>query len=368
MKQLRKGFTTGSCAAAASKAAAYMLLSGRIIDSIGIETPAGVSFTAKLHDIKRDEESVTVSVIKDGGDDPDVTSGCHIVSKVLLSDEKEVKIRGGKGIGIVTKEGLDQPVGEYAINSVPREMIKKELSEVAELFDHECGFCVTLSVPEGEEIAKKTFNERLGIEGGISIIGTTGIVEPMSKKALLDTIYLEMKQKHLLSDIILLSPGNMGKDAMKKEYGVDMDDFVKCSNFVGEAVDMAVELSFKGLLLEGHVGKLVKVSGGIMNTHSREADSRLEILSSLTLLSGGDEALSRKILSCTNTEEALLKISEASKDGDLLKKTGELMAERISFYLSKRAGETIEIGCIVCSANLGIIAKSKNAKELLQNG
>ena len=368
MKERRFGFTTGSCAAAASKAAAYMLLSGRIIDSIGIETPAGVNFIAKLNDIVRDEESVSVSVIKDGGDDPDVTSGCHIVSRVSLLKEKEIKILGGEGIGIVTREGLDQPVGEYAINSVPREMIKKELSEVAELFDHEGGFSVTLSVPEGVEIAKKTFNERLGIEGGISIIGTSGIVEPMSKKALLDTITLEMKQKRLFSDIILVSPGNIGREAMKKEYGVDIDSFVKCSNFIGETVDMAVELSYKGFLLAGHIGKLIKVSGGIMNTHSREADSRLEILSSLTLLSGGDEMLSRKILSCTNTEEALLLISETSKDLDLLKKTGELIAERISYYLSKRAENALEVGCIVYSANLGIIARSDNAKELLSNG
>ena len=368
MKERRFGFTTGSCAAAASKAAAYMLLSGRIIDSIGIETPAGVNFIAKLNDIVRDEESVSVSVIKDGGDDPDVTSGCHIVSRVSLLKEKEIKILGGEGIGIVTREGLDQPVGEYAINSVPREMIKKELSEVAELFDHEGGFSVTLSVPEGVEIAKKTFNERLGIEGGISIIGTSGIVEPMSKKALLDTITLEMKQKRSLSDIILVSPGNIGREAMKKEYDVDIDSFVKCSNFIGETVDMAVELSYKGILLAGHIGKLIKVSGGIMNTHSREADSRLEILSSLTLLSGGDEMLSRKILSCTNTEEALLLISETSKDLDLLKKTGELIAERINYYLSKRAENALEVGCIVYSANLGIIAGSDNAKELLSNG
>lgn len=368
MKELRKGFTTGSCAAAASKAAAFMLLSGLDKDEIEIITPSGISFKAKLHDIKRDEDSVSVSVIKDGGDDPDVTSGCHIVSKVSLSDEKGIRIKGGRGIGIVTKEGLDQPVGEYAINSVPREMIKKELLEIAGLFDHEGGFEVILSVPEGEEIAKKTFNARLGIEGGISIIGISGIVEPMSEKALLDTIYLEMKQKRKLSDIICLSPGNMGREAMKKEYGIDIDSFVKCSNFIGEAVDMAVGLSYKKLLLSGHVGKLIKVSGGIMNTHSREADSRLEILSALTILSGADSELSKKILSCTNTEDALLRIRELSKDNDLFERTGALMAERIQYYLSKRAEGALDTGCIVYSAKLGIIARSENVKELIFNG
>lgn len=366
MKEVRKGFTTGSCAAAATKAAAYMLLSGYGLDDIEIMTPAGISFRAKLFDIKRDDNSVTAGVIKDGGDDPDVTSGLHIVSEVFLSAEAGVSIVGGDGIGRVTREGLDQPVGEYAINSVPREMITKELVEISALFDYEGGFLVRLSVPGGEEAAKKTFNERLGITGGISIIGTSGIVEPMSKKALLDTINLEMKQRRLSSDIIRMAPGNMGRDAMKKAYGCDMEEFIKCSNFIGEAVDMAVSLSFKKLLLAGHVGKLIKVAGGIMNTHSREADSRLEILSSIAIKAGGDIELSRKILDCVNTEEALQIINDVS--GSLLKKTGELMAERINYYLSKRADKALETECVVYSSALGMIAESKGVKELLQNG
>ena len=366
MKELRKGFTTGSCAAAASKAAAYMLLSGCSLNDIEIITPAGISFRAKLFDIKRDDNSVTVGVIKDGGDDPDVTSGLHIVSEVFLSDEPGVSIVGGEGIGRVTKEGLDQPVGEYAINSVPREMIKKELVEISALFDYEGGFLVRLSVPGGEEAAKKTFNERLGITGGISIIGTSGIVEPMSKKALLDTINLEMKQRRLSSDIIRMAPGNMGREAMKKEFGCDIDDFLKCSNFIGDAIDMAVSLSFKKLLLAGHVGKLIKVAGGIMNTHSREADSRLEILASIVLLAGGNEDIARRVLGCVNTEEALSIINDASPE--LLQKTGELISERIEHYLSKRAEGALDVKCVVYSTSFGIIARSRGVKEYFQNG
>lgn len=366
MKELRKGFTTGSCAAAASKAAAFMLLSGLEKDEIEIITPSGISFKTNLYDITRNDSSISVSVLKDGGDDPDVTSGLFIVSEVSLSDEKGVTITGGTGIGRVTREGLDQPVGEYAINSVPREMIKKELVEISALFDYEGGFLVRLSVPGGEEAAEKTFNPRLGIIGGISIIGTSGIVEPMSKKALLDTIYLEMKQKRLSSDTLFLAPGNMGREAMKKEFGCDIDDFLKCSNFIGDAIDMAVSFSFKRLLFAGHIGKLIKVAGGIMNTHSREADSRLEILASIVLLAGGNEDIARRVLGCVNTEEALSIINDASPE--LLQKTGELISERIEHYLSKRGECALDVKCVVYSTSFGIIARSRGVKEYFQNG
>ena len=217
--KLRPGFTTGSCAAAAAKAAAYMLLFGREKKEISIVTPKGIVYHPQIVDIQREKESVSCAVIKDGGDDPDSTSGAHICARVtMLPAEREsasrerqetplkrgsesgirracIFIDGGSGVGRVTKPGLDQPVGNAAINHVPREMIEKEVGEVCEAADFYGSLSVVISVPEGEEIAKSTFNPRLGIVGGISIIGTSGIVEPMSTQALLETIRVELRQK-----------------------------------------------------------------------------------------------------------------------------------------------------------------------------
>lgn len=282
---MRYGFTTGSCAAAASKAAAYMLLTGKAKNKITIQTPKGIAYTADITDIKRSENEVSCAVIKDGGDDPDVTTGAYIYAsvRILHSDTSAlckkkqdlviINIDGGDGVGRVTKPGLDQPVGNAAINHVPREMIEKEVREVCEFLDFKGTLDITISVPKGKALAEKTFNPRLGIVGGISILGTSGIVEPMSSQALIDTIRVELRQRYSFGyDYVAVAPGNYGLDFMKESYGYDLDRSVKCSNFIGETIDMAADMGFKRMLLTGHIGKLIKVAGGIMNTHSREAD------------------------------------------------------------------------------------------------
>ena len=358
---MKKGFTTGSCSAAAAKAAAYMLLSGKEKLNIEIETPAGVMFNADIVDIIRDESQVSCAVIKDGGDDPDVTSGSHVVATVSIIEAKDagecsIVIDGGFGVGRVTLPGLDQPVGNAAINHVPREMIEKEVLEVCKLFDF-CGkLSVVISVPEGEELAGHTFNPRLGIVGGISILGTTGVVEPMSTKAIIDTIKVELSQKKALGfTTAFVTPGNYGLKFMKDNYDYDLDKSVKCSNFIGETVDLACELGFETLALTGHIGKLVKVAGGIMNTHSHEADARMEILSACAIKAGADAELARKILSCLNTEEALHHIEAAG----LLQPTMDIVLERILFYLDFRAQGKIKIECILYSNEFGLLAESQ---------
>jgi len=367
---LRKGFTTGSCSAAAAKAAAYMLLSGSYKDRIEIETPAGVMFNAEIVDIERGDRQVTCSVIKDGGDDPDVTTGAHVVATVTVIKENSegvaggatIEIDGGVGVGRVTLPGLDQPVGNAAINHVPREMIEKEVLEVCNLLDFNGTLKVVISVPEGLELAGHTFNPRLGIEGGISILGTTGIVEPMSNKALADTIKVELSQKKALGyDWVAVSPGNYGQKFMKEQFGYDLDKSVKCSNFIGETVDMAKQLGFEGLLLTGHIGKLIKVAGGIMNTHSHEADARMEILAGCALRAGCDGQVARDILDCLNTEEAL-KIIESQ---GILKETMEIAMERILFYLDFRCQKALKIECILYSNDYGILAQSSGAAKIL---
>ncbi len=362
---MRHGFTTGSCAAAASKAAAYMLLTGHRKNQITIETPGGISYTAEIIDIHIGEHCASCAVVKDGGDDPDVTTGMKIYSKVSLTEEADGKcavlhIDGGEGVGRVTRPGLDQSVGNAAINHVPRAMIAKEVSEVCALLDYRGGLDIVISVPGGEALAARTFNPRLGIVGGISILGTSGIVEPMSSQALLDTIRVELNQRRAEGyDSVAVTPGNYGRDYMKRRYGYDLDRSVKCSNFIGQTIDMAAELGFQRILLTGHIGKLIKVAGGIMNTHSREADARMELLAAFALRCQVPAECARRILDCLNTEEALALLQESGK----LQEVMDYAMERICFYLDKRAGQRLEIACIMYSSEFGELARSREAEK-----
>lgn len=358
---MRYGFTTGSCAAAAAKAAAYMLLMGRKKTEITIETPKGILYHAKILDIDLKENQVSCAVEKDGGDDPDITTGTWIYAKVSYGKEGEkFLIEGGKGVGRVTRPGLDQPLHHAAINHVPREMIQREVMEVCRAADYEGSLRIEISVPEGEKLSKHTFNPRLGIVGGISILGTSGIVEPMSSQALLDTIQVELRQRKALGfDYVAVSPGNYGLAFMKNTYGYDLDRSVKCSNFIGETIDMAVELGFQNLLLTGHIGKLIKVAGGIMNTHSREADCRMELLAAFSIQEDVESCQVKRILECVTTEEAIPILKESGKLQEIMNK----IVEKICYYLEYRAKGKIKTDCILYANEFGELAKSREAEK-----
>ncbi len=361
-KRLRCGYTTGSCAAAAAIAGAQMLLEGREIRRINLKTPKGIILTLPIKDITRTKTYVNCAVQKDAGDDPDITNGILVYAKVECIP-KGIVICGGDGVGIITKPGLDQPIGEAAINSVPRRMITEGVEEVMELFSYENGIKITISVPEGKEIAKKTFNPRLGIEGGISILGTSGIVEPMSEAALLETIAIELKQRRAEGKkSVLLAPGNYGLEFVKKFHLPNPEQCVKCSNFIGQTLDKACELGFQRILLVGHIGKLVKLGAGIMNTHSKMADARMEILACCVLLSGGDAALAKQILSCTVTEEALQILWENAQMPNVM----EVLMGRIEKHLLHRLAGQAKIGVIVFSNIYGVLGKTRDAEELLE--
>ncbi len=361
---LRTGFTTGSCATAAAGAATYMLLTGKTKDTIDILTPKGVVFHAKVVDITIKENEVTCAVIKDAGDDPDVTHNAKIFATVTAADDLDsIIIDGGEGVGRVTKPGLDRPVGDAAINTVPRKMIEEQVRNICRLCDYDRGIKVIISVPGGQEIAKKTFNERLGIIGGISIIGTTGIVEPMSEQALIDTIKVELNQKKALGkNIVAISPGNYGLDFMKNTYGFNLDESVKCSNYIGDTLDIACETGFEGVLLCGHIGKFIKLAGGIMNTHSKVADCRMELLSIAALNAGCDKSLVFKILDCVTTEQALSLIDK----GEMFDKTMQWCMDRIMYHLRKRAQDRLNIECIVYSNEFGLLCKSAGADRYIE--
>lgn len=368
-RRLRHGYTTGSCAAAAAKAAAYMLLTGHVKDSITIQTPKGITYTADIIDTVRTETSVSCAVVKDGGDDSDVTSGTRIYASVSLrahaASHKEavITIDGGTGIGRVTRPGLDQPVGNAAINHVPREMITDEVRQVCRLCDYRGELEICISAPDGERIAEHTFNPRLGIVGGISILGTSGIVEPMSSDALRETIRVELRQRRAEgADTAIVTPGNYGQDYMLRTYGYDTDKSVKCSNFIGDTIDYAVELGYTNLLLTGHIGKLVKLSGGMMNTHSREGDCRMELLSAAAIRCGAKADICRRILDCLVTEEALAILNEAG----LLVPVMRDVTEHIAFYMEKRAAGAIHTECMMYSNDYGLLGKTEHAEDVLK--
>ena len=362
-KRLRLGYTTGSCAAAAAKAAAYMLLTGRRMERAALTTPRGVRLELPVREIRMEPGAVSCAVEKDSGDDPDVTRGTLVFAAVSRTEGTGVTIDGGAGVGRVTKPGLDQPVGAAAINSVPRRMIREGVEEIQALTDDHGGLSVVISVPEGEALAKKTFNPRLGIVGGISILGTTGIVEPMSERALVETIRVELRQRRAAgADYALLTPGNYGSDFIREGLGLDPALAVQCSNFLGDALDLCRELGFRGALLAGHIGKLVKVGGGMLNTHSRYGDCRMEILAAHAAASGLPPERTARVLACVSCDEALRILREADVDRTALAR----LTERIAFHLAARAGESLEVGAILFAKVWGELSRTGNAAQLLQ--
>ena len=365
-KKLRYGYTTGSCAAAASKAAAAMLLSGKEISYVELHTPKGIDLRLEVLDISREDNAVSCAIQKDGGDDPDVTNGILIYAKVSRepADEAQIIIDGGIGVGRVTKPGLEQPVGAAAINKVPRQMIRKNLEAVCEQYHYHGKLSVVISIPSGVELAAKTFNPRLGIVGGISVLGTSGIVEPMSEQALIDTIRVEMRQKLANGmEYLLVVPGNYGIDFLDQYgHGIQLEDAVKCSNFVGEALDAAVEFGAKGVLLVGHIGKFIKLAGGIMNTHSHNADARMELLTVHAALLGAPVELLQKMMECVTTDDALKYLKEA----DLMEPVMERIMEKMEFYVNQRAQHQLELGVITFSNVFGILGQTKNVPDLVK--
>lgn len=365
---LRFGYTTGSCAAAAAKAAAQMLFSGEEIRQVRLMTPKGVELYLDVEDISRGPGSVRCGVRKYSGDDPDVTDGLLVCAEVesagqSAGEENEIRIIGGAGVGRVTRPGLEQAAGEAAVNKVPRRMIREAVREVCEKYGYTGSVHVTLSIPGGEETAKRTFNPRLGIQGGLSILGTTGIVEPMSEKALTDTIYLEMKVlRENGHRYCCVTPGNYGSDFIKNEMGMDLSLAVKCSNYIGETIQDASLLGMKGILLIGHVGKLIKLAAGVMNTHSRQADCRMEVLAAHGAMAGADRGTVTRIMGCINTTEAI----GILKEKKLLEPVMETVMERIDGVLRRRSGEGLSIEAVMFSTEEGILGKTKGADALLE--
>lgn len=367
-----------------------MLFTRQEIKEVSLMTPKGILLHLEVQKAQFLADEVSCAIRKDAGDDPDVTHGVLVYARVWLTESQKtledqekaaleekakaapedqehkgvsVIITGGTGVGRITKPGLEQAVGEAAINKVPREMITSAVTEICGENDYQGGICVEISIPEGVELAKKTFNPRLGIEGGISVLGTSGIVEPMSEAALIASIRLEMQMlKNNGADYLLVAPGNYGTTYLSTHLPFTMDQAVKCSNFVGETIDMAVELGYQGILFVSHIGKFIKVAGGIMNTHSRNADARMEIMTANALKAGAGTEVLRQVMEAVTTDEGLAVL----KRYGLLEETMKKIMDNIYFYLDHRAYGNLKLGAIVFSNELGELGQAGDVSGLVE--
>ena len=365
-KLLRCGYTTGTCAALGSAGAARLLLTGREPETVALRTPKGIVVEVAPIYCRSTDTGAACAIRKDGGDDVDVTTGLPVVASVVLEpDAPGVRIFGGEGVGRVTKPGLDQPVGEAAINHVPRQMIAEALEREAENAAYTGGFAVTISVEGGAETAKRTFNPHIGVEGGLSVLGTSGIVEPMSQQAILDTIQLEMNQAALRAGSprrLILAPGNYGLDYLHETYPeFHAVPVVKTSNFIGDTLDMAAAARFEEVLLVGHVGKLVKVAGGIMNTHSHTADCRTELFCTHAALCGASREVCAALMNAATTDACLELLDSAGLRAPVL----ESLLRAVQLHLDRRACGAFRVGAVLFSNQHGPLGATDTAAQLL---
>lgn len=367
-QKLRRGYTTGSCAAAAAQAAARVLFGEEEPKTVKLTVPKGLTLCIPVHSVQKYERQAQASVCKDSGDDPDVTDHIEVVVSIQPNPTPGITIQGGQGVGKVTKPGLEMPVGEAAINKTPRRMIREQIELVQQ--EHPewegVGLLVTVSIPKGEEIAKKTYNPRLGIEGGISVLGTSGIVEPMSEKALTDSIRLELSMlKEAGHKTVLITPGNYGKTFLSEGEFSSLAPIapyaVKCSNFVGDTLDYCVQMGFDTALLVGHIGKFSKLAAGIMNTHSHYADGRLEVFTAHAALCGASRETLFALMQSVTTDEAIALLDREGIREAVL----DSMLTKIEEHVRARAGETMQTGVILFSNQYGYLGQTAGCESVL---
>ena len=362
-KQLRCGYTTGTCAALAAGGAASLLLLGEAPERLSLVTPKGLAVEAAPEGLRYEGDAAVCGVRKDGGDDADATHGLVVVARVEKSPGPGVRIHGGEGVGRVTKPGLDQPVGAAAINRVPRQMVEAQARAVCAKAGYTGGLEVTLSIPGGREAAQKTFNPALGVEGGLSILGTSGIVEPMSQQALVDTIALELNQAAALgAEDLILIPGNYGEEFLR-QHPLGGAPVVKVSNFIGDALDLAAGHPFRQVLLVGHAGKLVKLAGGVMNTHSRYADCRAELFCAHAACCGASRQVCLELLQAATADRCLEILDGAGLREPVLRR----LLEAIQLHLDRRVQGKYRVGAVLFSNTYGLLGHTEPGREIIQS-
>ncbi len=372
-KRLRCGYTTGSCAAMAAQAAIKVVFEQQDVETATIMTPKGLQVQADVLDITTGDGWAKCAIKKDGGDDVDATDGMLVYTKVQIvadsadyqtqNSTPQVVIDGGQGVGRVGMPGLDQPVGAAAINHVPREMIEKEVKHVCGQHNFKGKILVTVSAPQGEVIAKKTFNPRLGIEGGISILGTSGIVEPQSLQALKDSITTEAKAYAAQSKKIIITPGSYGETFLQDFNMPKGVPELKFSNFLGHTLDQLSIDGFSEVLLVSHIGKLSKVAGAIMDTHSRTADCRCEIFCAHAACAGASQDTCIEIMNSATTDACL----DILEDAGLLDKVLQSISCAVQDRLEHRVAGAYKIGAVSFSNKRGLLFITPQAQEIIDN-
>ena len=356
-KKLRKGFTTGTCATGAALAAFEMLAFQKEVAGVEVALPIGKRVYLPVEEASYTKESGVCFVRKDGGDDIDVTHGLLIGARVFWQEAKEITILGGEGVGLVTKKGLAQPVGTHAINPMPRQMIRDHIQNRLNALSVEKGVLVEVIVPRGEEVSHKTFNPRLGIVGGISILGTTGIVTPMSVEAWQQAISYELQIRRASGyKNILLTPGNYGETFGKDVLKLEPEDMINMSNFVGYCLDESERVGFDKVILIGHLGKLVKVAGGIFNTHSRVADGRIEIILAYAALMGATKEVLFALKEAGTTEEACEILEKHNLQG-IYQVLADKIKERAMTYLKYRPRQ-IQVEAVIFTNQQGLLGST----------
>ncbi|MEE1229421.1 MAG: cobalt-precorrin-5B (C(1))-methyltransferase CbiD [Lachnospiraceae bacterium] len=355
VKKLREGVSTGSCMTGAATASAIWQTTGECPAVVRVDAPIGKTLYL---DIIPHEYGVC-GVIKDAGDDPDVTDKSEIIAKVDLFDEDgEISFVGGEGVGTITQEGCKLPVGESAINPVPRKMCREALRKV--IGNRKA--VVTASIPNGKKLANRTFNPRLGIVGGISILGTTGIVRPMSEQALKDSLMaeLDMYQNQGKKDILFVL-GATGEQAMKDLFG-QFECTFQVSNYVGYFLEAAADRDFKYVLIGGGLGKLVKLANGTTNTHSHVSGGRIETICTHAALHGASREVILELYECRTTKAAVEII-----DREGLNDIWADIAEKASDWCQRTAHQEVHVGIVLLDPNNQVIAMSKNARDVLNH-
>ncbi len=354
---LKYGITTGACAAAAAKAA-VLALTATCVDRVVIPTPIGIRFEIPVKACKKTGDSAVASVIKNSGDDIDVTNGIEIIATVKLTDDGQISITSGEGVGKVTKPGLQVPVGDPAINPMPRKMIT---DAVKEALPEGKGAQVIVLVPEGAKVAEKTQNAKLGVVGGISILGSTGVVKPLSQEAcrrsLVPQIEVALAGGY---ERVFFVPGNIGERIAKQLFKIPDTQIVQTGDYVGFMLEKAAEKGVKEIVFLGHSGKLVKLAAGIFNTHYRMGDARNEVIAAYAASAGADTNTVRNILQSNTTEEA----TELLNKINLVKATYDEIAKRIHARISDRIQNKIKVSVIIVSMEGKILGMDENARGL----
>jgi cobalt-precorrin-5B (C1)-methyltransferase len=355
---LRYGNTTGACAAAAAKAALIALIDSPV-DRVGVPSPFGVRFEILVKEAKKlSIDTCAATVVKDAGDDIDATDKLEISATVRLTNDGKVTIKSGKGIGIVTKPGLPEAIGQAAINPMPRRMIEESVKEVLPTGK---GADVTLIIPEGEKVAAKTLNPKLGIVGGLSVLGTTGIVKPLSmeacRRSLVPQIDVALSEGY---ERVFFVPGNIGERITKKLFKPPEDAIVQTGDFVGYMLDKAVDKGVKEIVFLGHPGKLAKVAAGIFNTHHKVADARNEVVAAYAGAVGAGATVVNRILQANTTEEAITLLKQAN----LSEQVFDRIAERVSQRVSERVQQKIKVSVVLVSLDGEVLGMDANARSL----